>query len=392
MQVWALDSHPILAEFRKISQNIVPVPETYFHLFLPPQACVSSPKPEDYFFFADYGDPTTLTCFSERKRKLKLRETEIISESGFDKDVHLRILITSACSSHDLQFVIYEVENDLYNPTSLSPLPDLITRSAQSAEEAQHFLMETLGDESVTDCVKKIDKRVFTLEIDSSNKDQVVGEMAEWIDELSNLVFAIPEVKDLPIGIKRTLNTLIFNAVSAKLHFMLVMAFNSAFKEENKKAQYASRFVQANVKIDQEKMEKAVRHLRNILHMKNPMDMIGCLVRFFDDIVAALPGVEVAADDILPAICLAMTRDLGFGSHVVSFFNYLTEIWPATGMDERVTYILVTCSIAAQHLATINQDRSLQVSKSLPVMPEMQKLEEKTEQTIELLEDLLNCL
>jgi hypothetical protein len=104
--------------------------------------------------------------------------------------------------------------------------------------------------------------------------------------------------------------------------------------------------------------------------------------------VAALPGIEVAADDILPAICLAMTRDLGFGSHVVSLFNYLTEIWPSVGMDDRTTYILVTCSIAAQHLATV-QSRPEPPKPQAVAQPGMS---EKTEETIGLLEDLLNCI
>ena len=393
MQVWSLDTHPILSEFRIVSKNIVPIPDTYFHLFLPPQAVTSSKKPEDYFFFANCADPTTLTCFTNHRRKMKLGENEVVAEVGFPENFKFKILLNSPCSANALQFVIYEVENDFYKPAALSPLADLVVRCAKSAQESQHFLSETLGDASVSDYLKTIDKVVFTLEIDSSNRNQVVDDMREWLSQLSSLVFDIPEVKDLPVGTKRVMNTLIFNAVSAKVHFMLVMAFNNAFQEENKKAQYASRFVQANVNIDQEKMEEGVRHLRSILHLKNPMDMINCLVLFFDEIVAALPGVDVAADDILPAICLAMTRDLGFGSHVVSFFNYLTEIWPATGMDERVTYILVTCSIAAQHLATMKEnDRAIPVSKSLPAMPEVHQMEEKTEETIELLEDLLNCL
>jgi hypothetical protein len=125
----------------------------------------------------------------------------------------------------------------------------------------------------------------------------------------------------LPIGIKRQLNLLIFNAVSSKIHYAMMMAFNSAYEGDNKNAQHASRNFPVNIKINVAKMEEAVRQLHNILHLPNPVAIIHCLEVFFDAMVAALPGVEVAADDILPAICLAMTRDVGFGSHVVSFFN-----------------------------------------------------------------------
>jgi hypothetical protein len=131
-------------------------------------------------------------------------------------------------------------------------------------------------------------------------------------------------------------------------------------------------------------MEQAVRKLHPILHLHSPMDMIRSLVQFFDIMVDALPGRDVAADDILPAICLAMTRDPAFGSHVVSFFSYLTDIWPQTGLDDKITYILVTCSIASQHLAMNGGQEEAGHSASV--------VREKTDETIGMLEDLLNFL
>jgi hypothetical protein len=157
------------------------------------------------------------------------------------------------------------------------------------------------------------------------------------MDRLASAIFASKAIVSLPIGVKRQLNMLIFNAVSSKIHYAMTMAFNAAYENDNKNAQHASRNFPHNIKIDVAKMEQAVRQLHNILHLSNPVAIIHCLEVFFDAMVAALPGVEVAADDILPAICLAMTTDVGFGSHVVSFFNHLTEIWPSSGMDESVT-------------------------------------------------------
>jgi hypothetical protein len=209
------------------------------------------------------------------------------------------------------------------------------------------------------------------------------------MDALATAVFASRDVVPLPIGVKRQLNLLIFNAVSAKVHYALMMAYNAAYESDNKNAQHASRGFPHNIKINEAKMEGAVRHLHNILHLPNPVAIIHVLEVFFDAMVAALPGVEVAADDILPAICLAMTRDVGFGSHVVSFFNYLTEIWPSSGMDERVTYILVTCSIAAQHLASVdrNQEATQEHPKAAPAGQA-----DASDPTIGLLQDLLDCI
>jgi hypothetical protein len=86
-----------------------------------------------------------------------------------------------------------------------------------------------------------------------------------------------------------------------------------------------------------------------------------------------------------------MTRDVSFGSHVVSFFNYLTEIWPPVGMDERVTYILVTCSIAAQHLASMPSNESAPKS-TRKVDDAPPRRSSGADRTVDLLEDLLNII
>jgi hypothetical protein len=296
--------------------------------------------------------------------------------------------MTSPCSSGDLQFIIYEVENDFYNPAPIPPICDVILRSSEQAQLAQEFLSEGIPDATVKSIWAGLKGTLFQNRIDAKNKDEVLDQVRAKIDNLATAVFASPATASLPMGIRRHLNLLIFNAVSSKVHYAMMMAFNAADENDNKNAQHASRHFPISIKIDVAKMEEAVKQLHNILHLPNPVAIIRCLEVFFDAMVAALPGVEVAADDILPAICLAMTRDVGFGSHVVSFFNYLTEIWPSSGMDERVTYILVTCSIAAQHLASI---------KETEIVPERPKVAvdgqaNAADPTIGLLQDLLDCI
>ena len=137
-----------------------------------------------------------------------------------------------------------------------------------------------------------------------------------------------------------------------------------------------------------DQMEIAVIRLHGILHMPTPADSIACVVKFFDDVVRALPGNEIAADDILPAICMAMAKDLSFASHVMSFFQYLVDVWPSSGLDERTTYILTTCAIAASHLA-------MGVSPEptpLPPDPEKEKMKAQTDATIDMLENLLDMI
>lgn len=379
MQVWSLDAHPTLTGFRSEAKRIIQPSETYFHLFLTPPYARASRSVLDYLYFSTHAEPTKLYCHSNSKVTVHLSEVSVKSCTGFPHPFECKITMTSPCSSGDLQFIIYEIDNDFYNLRTVPELSDAITSSSKNAQEAQAFL-EALNNEELNECLDEMNRLVFSAEVDEKNMNNFADSLRGFLDSVSNIIFSLPEITVLPMGIKKTLNMLIFNAISAKFHYTLLMAFNSAFLKENKNAQVASRYTSTAIQVDKDKAEIAVRHLHNILHLPNPIDMINCLVKFFDAMVAALPGVEVAADDILPAICMAMTRDLGFGSHVVSFFNYLSEIWPPAGMDERITYILVTCSIAAQHLAHTQKEEPKPVESK------------QTQETIGMLEDLLNCI
>jgi hypothetical protein len=116
-----------------------------------------------------------------------------------------------------------------------------------------------------------------------------------------------------------------------------------------------------------------------------------CVRKFFDAVVRSLPGQEVAADDILPAICVAMAQDASLGSHVVSFFQYLADLWPSTGLDEQLSYVLVTCSIAATHLSHLkNKPPPVVEPEVLPA--ETEEMAVQREDTIGMLENLLEML
>lgn len=387
MQNWSLDTHPVIIAFREVASEIIHKKDTYFNLFLPPPYALGDRKGMDYLFTASTSDPTEMVCYSSDKYKLKLVNDVISTTAGFSKKVQCQVLIASPCSIAGIQFTLYDIDNNFYAPAKIPELSEQILKSAHVASEAQRVL-DQFDDAKLTECMRKIDGIFVDKDMQNLDPVKTLGVIHEVIDDVCRVVFGLPQVEVLSVGLKRAMNMLIFNAISAKAHFALLMAFNADCVNDNKMAQQASRFIQATVDIDKEKMEHAVRHLRGILHLSNPMEMIDRLVLFFDEIVAALPGVEVAADDILPAICLGMTRDPGFGSHVVSFFNYLTELWPSQGMDQRVTYILVTCSIASQHLTHVKEGDAV-ANKSPPKPVPSQ---ENRDETIDALEDLLNFL
>jgi hypothetical protein len=391
MQIWSLDTHPILGDFRGLIGDVVPPADSYFHLFLPPPYAPQKGRtPWDYFFISSHSRPSNLVRYHDRSFSMTLRESSIVSDPTYRPEFNCRILVTSPCSSGILQFVIYEIDNDFYDMVTVPRLSAEIAQSAGDATKAETFLYQTLGNADVKKKLDDVKSMLFKVGHGEAERDKLLDDIRDSIEQVSNVVFSIPEIQSLPVGVKRSLNLLIFNAISARAHFLLLMAFNKEYETQNKIAQASSRNFQnsTTIKLDMAKMDQAVAELHGILHRPNPVDIIDHFVLFFDAMVAALPGVEVAADDILPAICVAMTRDIGFGSHVVSLFNYLTEIWPATGMDDRVTYILVTCSIAAQHLAT----KPTTPERAKPAVAQDPAMCQRTVETIGLLEDLLNDL
>lgn len=399
MQSWSLDSHPILDKFRKVMGTVFKGGDIFYHLFLPPPYAlhnVAAIDPLNYLFVGSPKDGDQIHCFSNPKLIFTFgKNTEYIELKIKKQVLQIKILLTTPCTSSDgLSFNMYEVVTDIYKPEKPPPLYFKVLDSYLNATEAQHFLGQTFKSKKLLEHLKNIDKAIFVTEIDESNRERFVQQLHNSFEDVAEAVFECPETRVLPVAIKNKINFIIFNAITAKCHFKLMMAYNQKYHEENLAAQHAMRQRPKVDNIDSEKMQVAVMKLHNILHMPTPADIIACVTQFFDAVVAALPGVEIAADDILPAICAAMTQDVGFGSHVVSFFNYLSDIWPAVGLDERTSYILITCSIAASHLSMQSKpDEQQEDQAQFQPPPEGPPVDTKqTEETIDLLENLLNNL
>lgn len=411
MQNWSLDNHPILNKFRSILKTIKIDPDFYYYLFLtPPYASPKDFDPLMYLYYSHKDSPTILHQYSPNpKATLKLEGNKIQSHKGFNCNFEINLLLSTPCTcglnecSYEFSYMLEEMDDDLYHhypePTIMKEIHD----SYKDSKLSKGLLSEKLQNEQLSKKLEEIENVFFTAQINPNNREEFVGTLTKFINEVAQIVFSIPEIKTLPVATKKELNFLVFNAISAERHYQLLSAYNAAFAKENFIAQENTRNNTDNLDINstrlkEEEMEEAVKFLRNVLHLPSPAEMIECITKFFDHVVAALAGVEVAADDILPAICFAMTKDVGFGSHVVSFFNYLTDIWPTVGLDEKVTYILITCSIAASHLSTKRTpQQSPQISQVSPngnasLKPAPVVDHKQTEDTINLLEDLLNFM
>ena len=390
MENWSLDQHPVMQQFRTMMDTLAVLKnERYYHLFLtPPYAMAGKNKSAmDYLYYGNEPHATILTCSGDDKYKVEISDNTIKSASdAFGKPFEIRISMSTFCTSvSGLSFNINEIENDIYNASSpIHPFYLKVLECYDDSDLACMFLEKTFaGVPRVINLVHAINNAIFKIEINADNKNDFVQKMSVSIDQLAQEIFKCPETKILPVGGKNKLNYLIFNAISSKAHFKLYMAYGEAYAVDNANAQKNMHTTKPSTKADETKMQEAAGFLRNILHLKSPADQIKQVTHFFDAVVASLPGVDVAADDILPAICAAMTLDYGFASHVVSLFTYLADIWPSQGLDERTNYILCTCSIAASHLAVPPPEKK---KEDLP--PPV----DQTQDTINALEDLLNLL
>ena len=394
MENWSLDSHPILEKFRKIMDTLaITGANRFYYLFLTPPYAKPTVKQSalDYLFYSTEQDSNELTCCANNSLAIKIENKEIFSLRGFLEPFKIGISMTTFCTSvSGLSFSINELENDIYDLSRpVHPLYQKVLDCYEDSGKSVMFLEKTFDNvRKVRDLLHGIDNAIYKAEITPENKDDFVSKMSVSVDQLAAEVFSCPEVDVLPVGGRMKLNYLIFNAISSKIHFKLLIAFNEAYSTENSNAQKFISHHKANSKskADKAKMQEAVGFLRNILLLKSPCAQISRVTQFFDAVVASLPGVDVAADDILPAICEAMTLDLSFASHVVSFFTYLAAIWPTQGLDERTNYILITCSIAASHLSVP------QPEEKDPKVEEKEKIAEKTQNTIDMLEDLLSMI
>lgn len=405
MQNWALDNHPILTKFRTISKTITIDSKNCYYLFLTPP--YANPNESDlnplmYFYYSTPAEPTILHQYDSRQNlTFELEGNTIRSHSGFNTQFSINLLLSQPCTSSSLEghidftYMLEEMDDDIYHHFEVPHLMKKIEDCYRDYKLSKQFLYD-LYDQTLTQKLNEIERCFFTAEINETNFSQFVNLQSTYIIDVAQIVFTLPATHILPSAVKRHLNFLIFNAITSAKHYQLLATYNSAYSKENVMAQENTRNSTEDFpvqKLKKEELEEAVKNLRNVLNLPSPADMVECIVKFFDLVVAALPGVEVSADDILPAICVAMTRSPNFGSHVVSFFTYLADLWPTTGVDEKITYIIITCSIAASHLSTkIRKSESeTKIPQTPPPQPQEQ-LGQSTQETIQLLQDLLDLV
>ncbi|OHT12546.1 hypothetical protein TRFO_17598 [Tritrichomonas foetus] len=395
MRAWSLDDHPTLVNFRKM-MNVIPHGDgRFYHLFLIPPYCLNeknASQPLNYVFFSTPQKPDLLCLYGNPKTQMTIKDECLVLGPGFKhKKCQIRIFMDTPCTSADgLSFTMYEIFSDMYNPKDAPPFCKRILEIYQDAEQGYEFLDKEIKNyKELQTILKQASDYIFMTEINEKNYQDFLSRLQVTINQACEAVFKLPMCKELPVFVRSKLNYLIFNSIATKCHFKLLMAYHQAMKNENKIAQQNMRKYQV---VKNDDITVAVQMLKGVLHQPTPGDCISCLVRFFDAVVKSLKSAEVAADDILPAICQAMTHDPGFGSHCVSFLTYLSEIWPAQGLDDKTSYVLITCSVAATHLGTPRGDDD-PPRQAPPPQPQISEEEKKvTGDTIDMLNEMLDFL
>jgi hypothetical protein len=409
MKQWTVDVHPVLERFRKIVPSVTRNPDKMWHIFLsPPHALPPNApsKPLNYVFLGTRLEPTALVQFSDSSYQLTIVNNAIVprGKSKWPKEFQrIPILLTVPCTSVEgISYSIHEVLTDPYHPVPPPAIVGHIDEIYLNGDAAITFLQHETSNQSLKKAWASFDQQFIAVEVTDANLQTFVAGVKKSINNIAGTLAALPLMRSLPIATRIKLNYMVFNAVTAKVHFNLLAGYHRSCAAENRRAQAAIRFYSpADLagRYDRDLLDMAVCHLKShVLHMPTAVDAIVCVTKFFNGVVTALAAHsdEVAADDLLPAIVMAMSMDSGFCSHAYSFFQYLVDIWPPMGIDESITYKLVTCSIAASHLAS-GQPRGRKQQPEEAPQPEEDPVDDaqrarQTEETIDMLQGLLNIL
>lgn len=348
-----LDSHPLIETFRKVSSSFVNEPHVLYHLLLPPEYSLGNlTDPLTYLFVESDSELSLLRQYNGGRYALTQEGNWLVPAEGFADETKFEILQTTPCSTtNGFSFEMHEMAVNPFIPSPIPPLCFEIQETFQNPNKAMNYLKTGIRSAELPAVLNEIETIASKTEITAENINEKLMMIHDYMDKISEIVFSVTPFHYIPTVFKMRTNYIIFYAVVNLFHAKLLNAYHEAFKNDNKEAQKAvSRKVHSIG--DPKKLDMAARHLR-FLHTINTIEMgIRLVTNFFDGVLSSLPDANAAADDILPAVCDGLTRCPQVSSHIVSSFQYLAEVWPTDGLDQRTTYILVTCSIAASHFAS----------------------------------------
>lgn len=390
MKLVELDSHPIIDKFRKEAGEFINDPEYIYHLLLPPEYNIDTEhKAVKYLFLQKATEPEIWIGYEEGQSKLFCRGNKLTPCSGFDQDFEIEILQTTPCTTtNGFSFDMNEIDSNPFMPSPTPPMCNDIQIAFENPNGSVAFLeTETHSNEikQILAALSKYSKK----SINPDNKDEIVAYMHEKMDRISELIFEIKPFHFIPTIFKMRTNFIVFYAVTGFFHPKFLEVYHKGLEKQNSDAQKVISQEAPTVK-NQAILKDAALHLKDLDTMPSVWEGIKMVTRFFNGVLSSLPDKNAAADDILPAVCNGIACMTGsISKRVVSTFQYLADIWSMEGLEERTTYILVTCSIASSHFASAEK-KNLLNKLNLHHTIDVRKTQEPD--TIQLIEDFLKEL
>lgn len=389
MKLLELDAHPLIEAFRLTASEFKNAPNKNYHLLLPPEYNIPGDmmNPLLYLFYENEEEQGIFIQYGEGTYQLKIQEEFLFPLKGFDHDMPCEILQTTPCTTtNGFSFDMHEITMNPFIPSPIPPLCNEIKEGFNNPSNAINFLKYRIRAPDLPAALSALENTAMKTNIGVNNREEILMLLHDSMDKISDLIFNVKPFHFIPTIFKMRTNYIVFYAVTGLFHSKLLKAYHDSYVKDNIAAQKAVHDPVNSIG-DPAKLNEAAQYLKNLNFMNSVHYGITMITKFFNCVLESLPDKNAAADDILPAVCDGISRCTQLSSHIASTFQYLAEVWPSEGLDERTTYILVTCSIAASHFAS-GPSKKVEV----PELKAHTIVVQKTTETINLLEDLLLSL
>lgn len=385
MKLLELDKHPIIEAFRQLPNDFGNDETHAYHLLLPPEYNIDLDHTDVlmFFFVEDVREPNIFTNYLHNDIRAT-REGSILILQGNQTE----ILQTTPCTTTaGFSFDMHEIDCNPFQPSPIPPLCNEIKVVVQHPDQCLQFITQRVRSQIVPALVQETQKYSYITDINKNNLRKVVDYIQEKLDRISVAVFDVISFQFIPTPYKIQTNMIIFYAVTSIFHSKLFKAYHEFMAEENATARTAIKTVARSV-ADLEKLTEAALHLNGLSQMTSAAHGVRMVKEFFEGVMNALPNSQsAAADDILPAVCEGISLSTQLTTHIASTFQYLADIWPSEGLDQKTTYMIITCAIAASHFTYSQPQQELPVPKTMTI-----QVDQQTEGMIQQLEDILSMI
>ena len=385
MRLIELESHPIIEGFRKEAPALSNTPNEAYHLLVPPEYNISVDdysQPLLYLFVENASSPGILRQYCGT-HVLEMRDGRLFPKEGFDHEESCRLLQATPCTTtNGFAFEMHEIASNPFMPSPEPPLCEEIQAAYDNPKRAFDFLYKQIRAKELVPLLDEIREKSKTTKVTMDNREDIIAEMQDAMNRISDVVFGVRPFKYIPTLFKIRTNYVIFYAVTGLFHRDLLEAYHVAMKRDDLTASQATKMKHESLG-NPDTLNAAAEYLMGLAFMDSVAEGIEKVKSFFETVLKSLPEQSASADDILPAVCDGICR-CSQNLSLASTFQYLADVWPPEGLEEKITYVLTTCAIAVSHLSTKQRERREPVRRPEPTS------DKQNEETIACLQALVD--